>query len=63
MHICNTEEGTDDRANYVGRSFRGRSREDLDKTIVVREGEVKEWPRHRIHVWGLVAKMLTALGY
>lgn len=53
MHICNTEEGTDDHANYFGRTFKGRSTKVLDKLTVVRTGEIAGWPRHRKHVWGL----------
>lgn len=63
MHICNTEEGTHNNANYFGRTFKGRSTEALDKGTIVRTGEITGWPRHRKHVWELVAKMLQTMGY
>lgn len=63
MHISNTEEGTDSHANYVGKTFKGRSTEALNKLTVVRGAEITGWPRHQKHIWGLVAKMLTTMGY
>ena len=63
MHICNTGDGTDDRADYVGHTFKGRSGAALDKKNINRTGEIANWPRHRNHVWMLVAKMLATMGY
>ena len=56
--------------DYRCRSLRGRSAEALDKAMrkidaggVSREGNVWGHPRLREHVWNLVAKALSGLGY
>lgn len=52
---------------YRTRTLRGRSAEALHKAMlaqtVQREGKVIDHPRLREHVWNLVAKALTGLGY
>lgn len=63
MHIYNDETGGTFHRNYKGRSLRGRSTKDLDKNIVQRTGEVKNHPAVAKHVWNLVAKMLSSMGY
>lgn len=53
--------------DYRVRTFRGRSAEALHKAMVAgsvqREGRVLGHARLREHVWNLVAKGLTQLGY
>ena len=51
------------RGNYTGKAFRGRSKEQLGLQVVQRTGEVLNYPRLDLHVWNLVARMLTAMGY
>ncbi len=63
MHISNMGDGTDIRANYVGETFKGRSKDALDRRNVARRGIVSDWPKQRNHVWMLVAKMLKTMGY
>lgn len=59
--------GTQQLGDYRARTYRGRSAEALTKAMlsggVQREGEVLRHPRLREHVWNLVAKALTGLGY
>jgi hypothetical protein len=53
--------------NYRCRTWRGRSKESLDRTMVAgittRTGEVKGHPSPKLHVWYLVAKALRSMGY
>ena len=53
--------------DYRTRTYRGRSAEALHKAMlagtVQREGKVLRHPRLREHVWNLVAKALTGMGY
>jgi len=62
MHIRNRG-GTRDLGDYAVDTVRGRSREQLDRGPCVRSGEVKSYPRLRIHVWHLVARALIAMNY
>lgn len=55
--------GTADIGNYSAETLRGRSREQLDRGECQRGGEVKAYPRLRIHVWHLVARALIAMRY
>ncbi|MGK7056913.1 hypothetical protein AB4853_10565 [Bradyrhizobium sp. 1050_B9_N1_2] len=55
--------GTKDIGNYSVETMRGRSREQLDRGECQRGGEVKDYPRLRIHVWHLVARALIAMRY
>lgn len=62
--------GDQKRGDYRCRSLRGRSADALDKAMrkinaggVQREGQVWGHPRLREHVWNLVAKALSGLGY
>lgn len=48
---------------YFGKTFRGRSTTALDKEVVLRTGEVDNYPREAYHVWNLVARMLKSMGY
>lgn len=49
--------------HYRAASFRGRSAAVLDRLHVQRRGEVRDWPRQRLHVWNLVSEALRAMGY
>lgn len=60
--ICNIG-GNTNYGDYDVRSLRGRSTDDLNKRITQRAGIVARHPRLREHVWNLVAKSLTAMGY
>lgn len=44
-------------------TLRGRSSVQLDRRVVQRQGKVERHPRLSEHVWHLVAKSLTAVGY
>jgi hypothetical protein len=62
--------GTDQRGDYRTRTLRGRSEEALDRAMMTmsaggtqREGKVLGHARLREHVWNLVAKALTGMGY
>ena len=63
MVLCNDGSGSASKGNYYGHTYRGRSTEQLDKREIQRRGQVVEYPRQNIHVWNLVARMLTAMGY
>jgi hypothetical protein len=62
MHICN-EGGDANLGDYGVEVLRGRSTEDFARRIVQRRGEVLRHPRLREHVWNLVAKALSGMGY
>jgi hypothetical protein len=62
MKICNAG-GSVERGNYYVATLRGRSKEQLDRGEVTREGDVRDYPRQSIHVWHLVARALLAMGY
>ena len=55
------------RGNYRARTYRGRSAEGLDKSMtagaITRETRVLGHRRLALHVWHLVAKALTGMGY
>lgn len=64
--------GTNQLGDYRCRTLRGRSREQLDRALnsactndtgTTRVGRVTAHPRLREHVWNLVAKALTSMGY
>ncbi len=64
MRICN--DGTSESlttGDYVGETFIGRSQEALNRFTVSKRGEVKGYPRQRLHVFNLVARMLSSMGY
>lgn len=63
MRIHNDGTGTGRHGNYFGVSFRGRSKESLDKHTTMKTAEIKNWPRLDFHVWNLVSKMLKEMGY
>jgi hypothetical protein len=63
MHIANDGTGTEGVGNYTGVVFRGRSSSSLDAEAEGRSGRVVGHRRKTEHVWALVAKMLSAMGY
>lgn len=62
MHICNVG-GTENLGNYDCETLRGRSTEDLDRAVVQRRCQVRGHPKLSQHVWHLVAKALSGMGY
>lgn len=69
MKLWNTGGGTPSRGDYKAEVIKGRI--DLPGTLsgyrtqgkVLRTGCVADYPRKNKHVWNLVARMLTAMGY
>jgi hypothetical protein len=55
--------GTDTLGDYKCVSLRGRSKEQLDRRVMQRQGVVEKHPRQAEHVLNLVAKALINLGY
>jgi hypothetical protein len=64
--------GTNTHGNYRARAMRGRDEEALQTNMIsvlqkqskpIHEGEVLNHPRLSQHVWNLVARSLTAMGY
>lgn len=62
MHISNTG-GTVARGDYQVTTLRGRSTDQLNRHVPQRRGKVTDHARLALHVWHLVAKALTAMGY
>lgn len=63
MHICNTGGGTRERGDYQATAFRGRDSAALDRRVPQRTGAVLAYPRLKLHVWNLVARALSGMGY
>jgi hypothetical protein len=63
MAIANDATGTDRRCSYNGVTFVGRDTEALSKVRPSKTGRVADWPRHDLHIWNLVARMLESMGY
>ncbi len=63
MHIANDGAGTATLGNYEGQTFIGRNKWALDQMRVSKSGRVENYPRERLHVWNLVARMLKAMEY
>lgn len=69
MIIANDGQGTPSRGSYWGVAAKGVTRGPMVPAAVVHasrtmaRGEVKEYPRRSKHVWHLVTRMLTAMGY
>lgn len=61
-HICNVGGGVE-RGDYACSTLRGRSKSALDQRIVQRHCRVDDHERKRLHVWNLVAKALSGMGY
>lgn len=62
MNISNIG-GSDAIGNYRCETLRGRSSHDLDRGTVHRKGKVLSHPRLSQHVWNLVGKALSGMGY
>lgn len=62
MGICNIG-GTRDIGHYSVETYRGRSTAALERRLRQRASEVRDYPRLRLHVWHLVARALSSLGY
>ena len=63
MEIANDGNGSKARGNYDGRTLIGRCRAALDLRRMLKAGRVENYPRERLHVWNLVARMLSTMGY
>lgn len=63
LQIANDGTSAGARRSYVGKAFVGRDSAALDKGLVSRHGQVRDFPSQRLHVWNLVAAMLRAMGY
>jgi hypothetical protein len=65
MHICNVDDGSEAPGmhRYEVTTLRGRSKEELDKRIITRQGKVGEVPSDEHHVWYLVGEALKAVKY
>ncbi len=63
MHICNTGESAGRIRHYTGETFIGRDSAALDKGRVSKRGEVRNYPAPALHIWNMVARMLTSMGY
>lgn len=61
-HISNVG-GTDTRRDYEVVTLRGRDTRALDRREVQRRGKVIGHASLALHVWHLVAKALTGIGY
>ncbi len=62
MHIANIGR-TETIGNYNAATLRGRSSADLDRNSVQRKCQILGHPRLSQHVWNLVAKALSGMGY
>lgn len=65
MYISNGDDGTEAPGmhRYEVKTLRGRSKEELDKRIITRQGNVGEVPSDEHHVWYLVGEALKAVQY
>jgi hypothetical protein len=67
MVITNDGTGGAERRNYDVATCRGRSVGALTQAMLnkvfTRRGKVKDHPSEAVHVWNLVAKALTVMGY
>jgi hypothetical protein len=63
MRICNDGSGTAASGNYTASTFRGRNAAALDRAQVQRSAGIAGYPRTALHVWNLVARALSRMGY
>ncbi|MEY2882399.1 MAG: hypothetical protein RL490_123 [Pseudomonadota bacterium] len=66
MHIANDGQASavnSRRGDYTGTTFVGRDERALDRGTPSKRGTVTNYPRLDLHVWNLVARMLTSMGY
>ena len=63
MHIANVG-GTHTAGDYRCTALRGRNKAAFDVAPQInRHGEIKGYPRLKLHVWHLVARALIAMNY
>lgn len=65
MYISNIDNGSEPAGLhcYDVKTLRGRSKTDLDKNIVNRQGKIDQVPSDAHHVWHLIAEALKAVEY
>lgn len=63
MLVSNDGTGIPNNMHYDVEVLRGRSKTDLDRRTVLKRTKILNWPSERLHVWNLVNKALTQLGY
>jgi hypothetical protein len=65
MHICNVDDGSEALGlhRYEVTTLRGRSKEQLDRRVITRQGKVDGVPSDDHHVWYLVGEALKAIKY
>lgn len=63
MECANDGTGTSARGSYDGKVLMGRCRAALNMGRVLKLGRVENYPRERLHIWNLVARMLSQMGY
>lgn len=63
MHITNDGTGTMSKRNYDVATMRGRDEDALSRNTVQKQARVEDWPSERLHVWNLVQRALSAMGY
>ena len=64
MHIGNDGTNANPRAgDYSGQTFIGRSKAQLDRLTVSKTGRLVNFSRQQLHVWNMVARMLSNMGY
>jgi len=67
MTIANDGTGSDTKRNYDVATMVGRTRDDLQRAMVnrrhTRTGRIEGHNSPAVHVWNLVGKALTAMGY
>jgi len=49
--------------NYTARTLHGRGKKMLDRRQTQLHTEIEDFPREAEHIWNLVAKALTQMGY
>lgn len=62
MHIANVG-GSRTAGDYEAATLRGRDSGTLDRGNITRQGKVLGHQRLALHVWHLVAKALSGMGY
>lgn len=62
MHVYNAGR-TKTHNKYEGKTFWGKTKEDLDEQIKIRAGVVRNYRGPTLHVWHLVTEMLRNMGY
>ena len=63
MCMANSDTGTETHGNYHGSTYVGRDTAALNRRQVSRQGTVEGYARKQLHVWNLVNRMLTSMGY